>query len=255
MSIIKHEIPILEFDTDKTAVINPTHEKLGLKLPKKCVFAFLGEYITEYARKTETVKVSEFLSMTKRYPVYLTKYKGEEVILCEAPVGSAAAAQILDWLIGYGVREIISAGSCGALEKFPEGTFLVPCRALRDEGTSYHYAPPSRFMEIGESARKAIEETVIQHGMKYQEVTTWSTDGFFRETKEKVAYRKSEGCSVVEMECAALAAVSAFRGVTWGMILYTADSLADVEKYDERNWGGNAYEYALTLCLDAVIKL
>ena len=255
MSIIKHEIPILEFDTDKTAVINPTHEKLGLKLPKKCVFAFLGEYITEYARKTETVKVSEFLSMTKRYPVYLTKYKGEEVILCEAPVGSAAAAQILDWLIGYGVREIISAGSCGALEKFPEGTFLVPCRALRDEGTSYHYAPPSRFMEIGESARKAIEETVIQHGMKYQEVTTWSTDGFFRETKEKVAYRKSEGCSVVEMECAALAAVSAFRKVTWGMILYTADSLADVEKYDERNWGGNAYEYALTLCLDAVIKL
>ena len=53
----------------------------------------------------------------------------------------------------------------------------------------------------------------------------------------------------------ALAAVSAFRGVSWGMILYTADSLADVEKYDERNWGGNSYEYALTLCLDAVIKL
>ena len=255
MSIIKHEIPILEFDTDKTAVINSTHEKLNLKLPRKCVFAFLGEYITEYASKTESVKVSEFLSMTKRYPIYITKYKGEEIVLCEAPVGAAAAAQILDWLIGYGVREIISAGSCGALEKFPEGTFLVPCRALRDEGTSYHYAPPSRFMEIGESARKAIEETVIQHGMKYQEVTTWSTDGFFRETKEKVAYRKNEGCSVVEMECAALAAVSAFREVTWGMILYTADSLADVEKYDERNWGGNAYEYALTLCLDAVIKL
>ena len=39
------------------------------------------------------------------------------------------------------------------------------------------------------------------------------------------------------------------------MILYTADSLADVDKYDERNWGSNAYEYALTLCLDAVIKL
>ena len=54
---------------------------------------------------------------------------------------------------------------------------------------------------------------------------------------------------------AKLTAVAAFRGATWGMILYTADSLADVDKYDERNWGGNAYEYALTLCLDAVIKL
>ena len=219
MSIIKNEIPILEFDTEQTAVINPTHEKLELKLPKKCVFAFLGEYIDEYASKTETQKVSEFESTTKIYPIYITKYKGDEVVLCQAPVGAAPAAQILDWLIGYGVREIISAGSCGALKKFPESTFLVPSKALRDEGTSYHYAPPSRFMEISERARKAIEETVLEHGMKYVEVITWSTDGFFRETKEKVAYRKSEGCSVVEMECSALVACSAFRGATWGMIL------------------------------------
>ena len=255
MSIIKNEIPILEFDTEQTAVINPTHEKLDLKLPKKCVFAFLGEYIEEYASKTETRKVSEFVSATKRYPIYITKYKGEEIVLCQAPVGAASAAQILDWLIGYGVREIISAGSCGALEKFPEGTFLVPSKALRDEGTSYHYVLPSRYIKISEKARGAIEETVIAHGIKYAEVITWSTDGFFRETKEKVEYRKSEGCSVVEMECSALAAVAALRGVIWGMILYTADSLADLDKYDERNWGGNAYEYALTLCLDSVLKL
>ena len=110
-------------------------------------------------------------------------------------------------------------------------------------------------MEINENARRAIQKTVLGHGMKYQEVTTWSTDGFYRETKEKVAYRKSEGCSVVEMECSALAAVAALRGATWGMILYTADSLADVDTYDQRNWGGNAYEYALTLCLDAVLEL
>ena len=255
MAIVKNEIPILEFDTEKTAVINPTHEKLDLKLPRKCVFAFLGEHISDYASKAGAVKVSEFISMTKRYPVYVTKYKGEEITLCEAPVGSAASAQLLDWLIGYGAREIISAGSCGALEHFPESTFLVPRKALRDEGASYHYAPPSRYMEISQKARDAVKETVLEHGMKYQEVITWSTDGFFRETKEMVAYRKSEGCSVVEMECSALAAVSAFRDATWGMILYTADSLADVDKYDERNWGGNAYEYALTLCLDTVIKL
>ncbi len=255
MSIIKNEIPILEFDTDSTAVVSPTHEKLDMHLPKKCVFAFLGEHIYEYAVRSGARLVGHFESITKRYPVYVMKYRGEDIALCQAPVGSAASAQILDWLIGYGVREIISAGSCGALEKIPEGTFLVPSKALRDEGTSYHYAPPSRFMGISERARRAIEETVTEHGMKYREVITWSTDGFFRETREKVAYRKSEGCSVVEMECSALAAVSAFRDATFGMILYTADSLADVDKYDERNWGGDAYEYALKLCLDVVIKL
>ena len=72
MSIIKNEIPILEFDTEQTAVINPTHENIDLKLPKKCVFAFLGEHIEEYASKTETRKVSEFVSATKLYPIYIT---------------------------------------------------------------------------------------------------------------------------------------------------------------------------------------
>ncbi len=255
MSMIKNEIPLLEFDTEQTAVINPTHEMLELKLPRKCVFAFLGEYMDEYAKTNEAREVSHFVSATKRYPIYVTAYKGEEIVLCQAPVGAAPSAQILDWLIGYGVSEIISAGACGGLVALPESTFLVPRKALRDEGTSYHYAPPARFIEINARARRAIEEAITDHGMNYQEVVTWSTDGFFRETKEKVAYRKSEGCSVVEMECSALAACAAFREATFGMILYTADSLADVDRYDERNWGGNAYEYALTLCLDAVIKL
>lgn len=255
MGILKNEIPILEFDTAKSAVLNPTHENLAIQLPAKCVFAFLEDYIEEYANRHHARRVADFISSTKCYPIYIIEYKGEEIVICQAPVGAASATQILDWLIGYGVREIISAGSCGCLEAFSEGIFLVPYKALRDEGTSYHYAPPSRFIEINEGARKVIEETILEHGMKYQEVITWSTDGFYRETKEKVEYRKSEGCSVVEMECSALAACSAFRGVNWGMILYTADSLANVDKYDERSFGGNAYEYALILCLDAVLKM
>lgn len=61
-------------------------------------------------------------------------------------------------------------------------------------------------LKIEYQVHRTIEETILEHSMKYQEVITWSTDGFFRETKEKVAYRKSEGCAVVEMECSALAA-------------------------------------------------
>ena len=94
MSIIKNEIPILEFDSEQSAVINPTHERLDIHLPKKCVFAFLGDYIDGYAHKTDTRKVSSFISATKHYPIYITKYKGEEIVLCQAPVGAAPATQI-----------------------------------------------------------------------------------------------------------------------------------------------------------------
>jgi len=255
MSIIKHEIPILEFDSEKSAVIDPTHEALTLSLPQKCVFAFVGDYLDEYAQKNNSMVVAHFVSATKRFPIYIVDYMGEEITLCQAPVGAAAATQILDWLIGYGVTKIISTGSCGCLISFPEGTFLIPKKALRDEGTSYHYASPSRYMDINRDARRAIKETILENGLRYDEVLTWSTDGFFRETRDKVAYRMQEGCSCVEMECAALAACAAFRKVTFGMILYTADSLANIDCYDERSWGGNAYEHALKLCLDAVKKL
>ena len=55
MGIIKNDIPILEFDTEQKAVISPVHENLNLALPKKCVFAFLGNYIDEYAYKTDAI--------------------------------------------------------------------------------------------------------------------------------------------------------------------------------------------------------
>ena len=70
-----------------------------------------------------------------------------------------------------------------------------------------------------------------------------------------IAYRIEEGCSVVEMECSALAACAKLRKVLWGQILFTADSLADLEKYDSRNFGEASFEYALKLAMDAVIKI
>lgn len=253
--IHKHEIPILEFDDNPQAVIMPTHEDLDLNLPSRCVYAFLGEEIERYANAIGAEKVGEFVSATKTYPVYVMTYNGEEICLAQAPVGSAAAAQFLDWLIGYGVKQILSTGTCGVLVDMPENVFLIPTRALRDEGASYHYVAPSRYIEVNRRALTAIETVLRQASIPYQEVMTWSTDGFYRETPDKVAYRIEEGCSVVEMECAALAAVAKLRGDIWGLLLFTADSLVDIDNYDQRNWGAEAFDKALELCLDIAVQM
>ena len=250
--IQKHVIPILEFDDNPQAVIMPNHEGLDLQLPKKCIYAFLEEEIDRYAQEVGADCVGEFVSATKIYPVYVMDYKGEKVCLAQAPVGSAPAAQFMDWLIGYGVEQIISTGTCGVLADIEENAFLVPVRALRDEGTSYHYAAPSRYMDVHVEAISAIEQVLEQLGIPYEEVMTWTTDGFYRETAEKVAYRKEEGCAVVEMECSALVAVAQLRGVVWGELLFTADSLADLDNYDQRDWGAEAFDKALELCLEIV---
>lgn len=250
--IQKHVIPILEFDDNPQAVIMPNHEGLDLQLPKKCIYAFLEEEIDRYAQEVGAECVGEFVSATKTYPIYVMDYKGEKVCLAQAPVGSAPAAQFMDWLIGYGVEQIISTGTCGVLADIEENAFLVPVRALRDEGTSYHYAAPSRYMDVHVEAISAIEQVLEQLGIPYEEVMTWTTDGFYRETAEKVAYRKKEGCAVVEMECSALVVVAQLRGVVWGELLFTADSLADLDNYDQRDWGAEAFDKALELCLEIV---
>lgn len=253
--IHKHDIPILEFDDNPRAVIMPTHEGIDVHLPEKCVYAFLEDEIDCFAKVVGAKQVATFVSATKTYPVYVMEYQGEEVCLAQAPVGSAAATQFLDWLIGYGAKKIISAGSCGVLVDMPENIFLIPTRALRDEGASYHYVAPSRYIEVNRRALTAIETVLRQASIPYQEVMTWSTDGFYRETPDKVAYRIEEGCSVVEMECAALAAVAQLRDAVWGLLLFTADSLADLENYDQRDWGSEAFGEALVLCLDIIVQM
>ncbi len=199
MPLVKHDYPVLEYDTASKAVFQPGNGKKCF--PAKAVFAFLGDEVENYAHTHDGIQIDEFESATRRYPIYECLYNQEKICLCPAPVGSAAAVQVLEYLIAGGVTKIISVGSCGVLEDIPENRFLIPVSALRDEGTSYHYL------------------------------------------------------QVVEMECSALAACAKFRKVTWAMLLFSADTLADPHKYQEREWGKTSISIALELALDAVLSV
>ena len=253
MAIYKNDIPILEYDDNPEAVIMNNRDPIVL--PKRAVYAFLGDTIDEYAKAHDAEVLEVFRTIGRDTNIYRIRHKGEELCLCRAPLGGSAAVQLMDWLIGHGVRSIIAAGSCGALVPLPENAFLIPSRALRDDGTSYHYLAPSRYVEIPEESRNIITDVLTAHGLKYAECITWTTDGFYRETEAMVAHRREEGCATVEMECASLAACAQFRGALFGQLLYTADSLADAANYDERSWGEDSLEPALALCLDIAVKL
>ncbi|WP_125766863.1 nucleoside phosphorylase [Lapidilactobacillus wuchangensis] len=254
MPVIKNEFPILEYDAAKSSIIEDA-ETETLALPERAVFAFLRDEVTAFAEAHQARIITEFDSATKLYPIYECDYHGEKVCLCQAPVGAAPAVQLLDYLIQNGVRKIISTGSCGTLVDIPENEWLIPAVALRDEGISYHYLPPAREIKTNQAANQAIAATLTTQQLKFAETKTWTTDGFFRETPDMINYRVSEGCHVVEMECAGLAACAQFRGAIWGELLYTADTLADTSNYQQRNFGGDSIAIALKLALAAVILL
>ena len=98
MAIQKHMLPILEYDEDPGAILMPNREE-GYRFPEKAVFAFLGDEIEQFAVRSQCEMIGTFVTITKTYPVYQTDYHGETVCFCQAPLGSAAAVQFLDFLI------------------------------------------------------------------------------------------------------------------------------------------------------------
>ncbi len=252
--LITNEIPILEYDSDKSAMLMPGHS-FDYKFTKRAVLLFMQEEISDYVAKNKCEVTGVFKKIDGNISVYQTSHKGMEITFCQAPVGGASATIILDQLIAGGTTEFVAVGCCGALVDDTEGDFFVPTTALRDEGTSYHYLPPAREVELSENVIKAIEKALEMNKLKYRECKTWTTDGLYRETKDMVAYRKAEGCAVVEMECASLAACAKMRGVSFGQLLFTADTLADINKYDKRIWAKENFAFALDLAFDAVVEI
>ena len=175
--------PLLEYDPDPRAVLEPGHDAPGLRLPENCAFPFLGETVADYAREHRLPVLGEFVTITKRLPVYRVT---ETLCLCEAPMGAPVAASCLDWLIACGVRRVVAAGSCGALVDLPENAFVLPKRALRDEGTSFHYLPAARWIDLDGDVRGQIEGVFAAEGLPFVETDTWTTDAIFRETAEKI---------------------------------------------------------------------
>lgn len=160
MAVLKNQIPILEFDTEQSAVIMPGHHS-DYNFPQKAVMLFMEPEIDDFVTHNKCEVVGKFVSVTKDFNVYKTQINNMDIAFVQAPLGGAGAVQIMEQLIAGGVKEIIAAGCCGDLVEDTEGSFFVPAAALRQEGTSYHYLLPSREIEL-DAAPKILGEKVVK---------------------------------------------------------------------------------------------
>ena len=128
-------------------------------------------------------------------------------------VGAAFAVLIAEELFASGCRFLVSVTSAGQIA--PLGAppyFVVIERALRDEGTSYHYLPPSDFAEAEPGLVDAAMEALRDTGLPVYRGATWTTDAPFRETAAAIAASRARNILAVEMEAAALYAFARARG-------------------------------------------
>ena len=230
---------LTEFDIDRDAVINPDiiHTPVS-GFPETVVSIFSHHLFQRIVELLGGREIAHTKDVDGIWPVYEVSYKGKRLGMYKARLGAPACVGCFEDIIPMGAKRIILLGNCGVLDKRIEDCgIIIPTRAIRDEGTSYHYAPPSDFIDVNTKYIDLFRSILEEHGYPYVTGTTWTTDAFYRETRGKIARRKQMGAICVEMECAAMQAMCDFRGVEFFQFLYAGDNL-DHSNWDPRSLGG-----------------
>jgi len=247
--------PILESPGRGPAIIEP--ERLYRKkprLPAAAVLCFFLDLLREEEAAGRLKPVLRLKGEGDPIQVWRRGRGARAQTVCFPGIGAPMAASTLEELIALGVRDVIACGGAGVLDSsLPVGQALVVTSALRDEGTSYHYLKPARWVRLHPFASRAIRQVCAEGGQSLRAVRAWTTDGVYRETPGQIRKRRAEGCGVVEMEAAALAAVARFRKIRFGQLLYAGDDVSG-SVWRHRDWTGQLaarramYRLALSAC-------
>ncbi len=231
----ERSLPILEHDFSRPAVIEPGKIIKAIpEMPERAILVFYHQVMKSFLDNGLLKVIHVFEGETGDFPVYGFEHAGKRFAVINPGLGASSAGGLLEEVIALGAKKVIACGSAGVLKnELPRGEVVVVESALRDEGTSYHYLPPSEYVETDRTVLKKITETLSEMNVNYTVARTWTTDGVFRETPSIVKRRLSQGCLVVEMEAAAMIAVAKFRGIEFGQILSCGDDVSGVE-WDRR---------------------
>jgi len=229
-------ILLSEHDPSPHAFIEPAAHIARRDVPEACVVTFFGDVVDRLVEHRGARMLAENRWEDGPHPLLEVEHEGQRLAVLRSGVGAPLAGGLLEETIARWCRYFVVCGGAGTLhEDLTLGHFVVVSAALRDEGTSFHYLPPGRQIEADAGARRTLEAVLASRNAPYVSGLTWTTDAPYRETVQKIAARRDEGCLTVEMEAAALAAIARFRGVPLAQVVYCGDDLSG-SSWDHRNW-------------------
>jgi uridine phosphorylase len=177
--------------------------------------------------------------------------RGTELGIVGCAVGAAFAVLIAEELFASGCRFLISMTSAGQLAPLRPPPYMILIeRALRDEGTSYHYTAPSAFSAIDGGLLATMRDAFDDLHVPVLRGATWTTDAPFRETAEAIAAMQAKGLLAVEMEAAALYAFATARGRPVLCFAHVTNQMGRIEGDFEKGEGDGTVD-ALAVILAA----
>ena len=184
--------------------------------PKKYVIIFQRDSERHIKRKYASKKDKE---RSTNGPLYIYKNIG---FFKMTGIGAPHAVTVMEEFIALGGKEFIIVGTAGGLQDFG----IVVCdRAIRDEGTSYHYIAHGKYSYPDKGLTGRLMKILDNNDIHYRTGTSWTIDAPYRETKTEVQRYKKEGVQTVEMEASAMFAVCKLRNVKIAAAFSVSDLL------------------------------
>lgn len=194
--------------------------------PEAVILSYQGSLFDHVVRTHGTTEAEGYFSAHIRS---IDSTGGRVAIAGGFGVGAPAAGVMLEELVAWGVRRFVSIGYAGSLRlDLPPGSLVLCVEALRDEGTSYHYAEAGAPALPDGGLTDSLASALAAQGLDASRAVTWTTDAIYRETPLEVERFRDGGAHVVEMEAAALFTIAKFRGVPMAACFSVSDTLAEL---------------------------
>ncbi len=162
--------------------------------------------------------------------LYTFRLDSIEIGIIPCIVGSSYAVLVAEQLFVSGCKLLISVTSAGIINQ-PSNPkrFALITKAIRDEGTSYHYLPPGKSSTLKRELLQILSPSIQESGCPFFEAHSWTTDAPYRETKSAIDEMKKQNIVCVEMEAAALYALSLVKDYRIICFAHLTNSMARVE--------------------------
>ena len=172
---------------------------------------------------------------------------GREYGVVGCAVGAPYAVLLAEQMFASGCRLLISITSSGQIRALrPPPYFILIERALRDEGASCHYLPPSDYAEADPALIATIAEALSRVGEPVERGATWTTDAPYRETEQAIEAAREKGVLAVEMEAAALYAFARARRKAVVCFAHVTNQMGQSGDFEKGDANGAVASLALT---------
>ncbi len=198
----------------------------NFKAPESIIICY-DDRILEYVEKN--YELEKYKSFCGDF-WFLKETNNNLAIFGNFGLGSSMIATRIEELIQFGIKNFISIGEAGGLQKDAKiGDIIICDKALRDEGVSYHYLKSSKYAYSSKKLLNKIISIFKKQNISFKVGSTWTIDAIYRQTKAEIKKFQKEKVLTIDMEVATLFAIAEYRKVEASAILTISDSFANLK--------------------------